>query len=234
MSPFQFTAAAAGLGIGGFDPAPALIAAVFMAARPSGTPPAIRTVRRDVLWFGLLLIGGTAAWGIGLSRLLGERLAGVPWHGLLRAGGWAAGIELAVAVLGLCFAGYRWAHRSDPPQEEKARSRAGLMLVAVGFVALVTADMPFVITIGLSSHQPLWAVVPAFIMWAIISQVPLFILCVAVLFNKHRRVSSVIGRAWGSLRRWVRIAVPIGIASASLLLLIDSARFFVLGHFLIG
>lgn len=108
------------------------------------------------------------------------------------------------------------------------------MLVALGFVAIVTADVPFIVTIGLSSHQPVWVVIPAFIVWAVVSQFPLFVLCIAVLFNKHRNVSQLIGRVWDSLRRWARWAVPIGLASVSVLLLLDAARFFLLGHFLIG
>lgn len=234
MNPSQFMAAASGLGIGGFDPAPAMIAAVFMAAHTSGTPENARAVRRHVLLFGLLLIGGTVVWGVGLSTLVGEHLADVPWHNLLRSGSWAAGIELVIAVLGLGFAAHRWAHRLDPPQEEKKRNAAGLMLVALGFVGLVTADLPFVVAIGLSSHQPLWAVIPAFVAWAIISQIPLFVLCIAVLLNKHQAVSGVIGRAWTALRTWVRPAIPIGIAGVCILLALDAARFFLLGRFLIG
>lgn len=234
MNPIQFLAASSGLGVGGFDPAPALIAAVFMAARPSETPEQARGVRRDVLLFGTVLIVGTVLWGVGLSLLVGERLANVPWYGLLRAGGWAAGVELLLAIAGFCAAGYKWVHRNDPPREEKARNRAGLMLVALGFVAIVTADVPFIVTIGLSSHQPVWAMIPAFIVWAVVSQFPLFVLCIAVLVNKHRKVSRVIGRAWDSLRTWVRWAVPVGLASVSVLLLLDAARFFLLGRFLIG
>lgn len=236
MNELQFFGVASGLGIGGFDPAPALIAAVYMAARSSAPGRGPAKARRDVLLFGAVLILGTALWGILLSRLLGEHLAEIPWHSLLRAGAWAAGAEVIVAAVGLGYAGYRWAHRNDPPEEkdQKNRSLTGLLVVALGFVALVTADVPFVVTIGLSSHHPPWIVVPAFIVWAIISQVPLFILCVAVLFNRHGRVAEWIGAAWSAARRWIRIAIPLAIAAVCVLLLADAARYFLVGRFLVG
>ncbi|RUQ21752.1 hypothetical protein [Kocuria sp. HSID16901] len=236
MNELQFFGVASGLGIGGFDPVPALIAAVYIAARGNSGQSAARKARRDVLLFGAVLILGTAAWGFALSRLLGEHLADIPWHSLLRAGGWAAGIEILVAIVGLCFAGYRWIHRNDPPEEKEQqdRSLAGLLSVALGFVAIVTADLPFVVTIGLSSHQPAWAVLPAFLAWAVISQGPLFVMCVAVLFNQHHRASKWIGRAWSAARPWIRTAIPVAIAVICVLLLLDAGRYFVMGRFLVG
>lgn len=236
MNELQYFGVASGLGLGGFDPAPALIAGVYMATRSSASGFTPGKTRRDVLLFGSLLILGTALWGALLSSLFGERLAEVPWHSLLRAGAWAAGIEIALAVGGLVFAWFRWIHRADPPKdtENQNRSLAGLLVVALGFIALVTTDVPYVVMIGLSSHHPAWVVVPAFLSWAIISQVPLFILCVAVLFNRQSKVAQWIGKAWSAARRWVRTAIPLAIAVVCLLLLADAAEFFLVGRFLVG
>ncbi|MDN5640955.1 MAG: hypothetical protein L0I17_09335, partial [Actinomycetia bacterium] len=73
MSIPAYLAACAGLALGGFDPGPLLIAAVFMAART--TPDAARAVRRSVFDFGAVLIGGTIAWGVALSLVFGKSLA---------------------------------------------------------------------------------------------------------------------------------------------------------------
>ncbi|MCP3425668.1 hypothetical protein NBM05_06490 [Rothia sp. AR01] len=233
MEPGAFIASASALGVGGLDPAPPLIAAVYMAARPAADPLAAGRVRRAVLVFGVLLIGGTALWGVLLSRLVGDRLDAIPWGHLLRAGAVVAWIELAVALAGLVYAGYRWRIRNRPPKEEKNRSFAGLLLVAAGFVALVTSDPPFVLAAGLSGNQPLWAAATGLVLWALISQAPLAVLCGAVVANQHRRVAVLIGRWWSAAERWVNIVLPAGIAAVCALMLVDVGKYFLLGRFLI-
>jgi hypothetical protein len=233
MEPGAFIASAGALGLGGLDPAPPLIAAVYMASRPASSPHAARRVRRAVLVFGIVLIGGTALWGIALSLLVGERLDAIPWGHLLRAGAVVAWLEVAAALAGLVYAGYRWRRRDREPEAERDRSFAGLLLVAVGFVALVTSDPPFVLATGLSGHQPLWAVVAGMLLWTLVSQAPLALLCGAVMANQHRRAARLIGRAWTAARRWVNLILPLGVAAVCVLMLLDAGKYLLLGRFLI-
>ncbi|MFK0729303.1 hypothetical protein NQ707_09045 [Rothia sp. BD8] len=69
MSIPAYLAACAGLALGGFDPGPLLIAAVFMAARTA--PDAARAVRRCVFGVGAGVLGGALAGGVALARGLG-------------------------------------------------------------------------------------------------------------------------------------------------------------------
>lgn len=234
MSALAFLGTCVVLALGGFDPAPLLIAAVYMAARPAHTPEASRSVRRTVFAFGTLLIGGTVVWGVTLSLLFGQSMAQVHWEKFLRAGAWAAGVELAAGLAALGYAAWRWRRRHEPPQEEKNHGPWGLMAVALGFVALVTTDPPFIVAIGLSGSQPLWAVIVGHVLWAVVSQLPLFVLCLAVLANKHRKVAEVVGGWWARIRPLVNVLIPLGLALVGALLVLDAAEFFVLGRFMIA
>ncbi len=80
--------------LGGFDPAPMLI---FAAALGAG----IR--KRHIMGSAGVLLGGTAAWGMTLTLLVGPGLQRVNWGELLRHGSISAGIEL---VLALAIGGY--------------------------------------------------------------------------------------------------------------------------------
>lgn len=233
MSTAAFLGSCLALGLGGFDPAPLLIAAVFMASRPDADAHAAREARRGTLVFGLVLIGGTALWGTVLSRLFGSALAEVPWGAILRGGAWAAGAEALLGAAALVWAVLRWRARNRPAQPEKDHSLRGLVLVALGFVAIVTSDVPFVVAVGLSGHQPLWAVVLGQVLWAVVSQAPLFLLCLAVLAHRHRAMARVVGGWWEAIRPGVRLAVPVLLAVLGLLLLLDAADFLVTGQFLV-
>ncbi|MFK0729325.1 MULTISPECIES: hypothetical protein [Rothia] len=231
MSIPAYLAACAGLALGGFDPGPLLIAAVFMAARTA--PDAARAVRRSVFGFGAVLIGGTIAWGIALSLVFGKSLADIPWGHWLRAGAGAAGVELLLGLVALGWAGWAWRRRNRPPRPERNRSSWGLLAVAVGFVAIVTTDPPFIVAVGLSGDQPLWAVIAGQIIWAVVSQAPLFVLCLAVLANRHRAVARTVGGWWERFRPVLNVLLPLGVGLLGLVLISDAAEYFALGRFLI-
>lgn len=233
MSPLAYLATAAGLSLGGFDPGPLLIAAVFMAARPPTDAAAARGVRRSVLAFGLVLLSGTFAWGLVLSLLVGEDLARVPWVHLLRTGWWIAALELAAAVALVVWAVLKRRNRNAPEKPPKNRSAAGLLLVAVGFVAIVTTDPPFIVLVGLSGTQPLWAVVAGHVVWTVISQLPLFLLVLAVLANRHRKVAQVIGGWWDRIRPALGVALPVLAVLAALALAADALEYLLAGHYLL-
>lgn len=218
MDAFHYLLTVLPLSLGGFDPAPALIAAVFLAN------PAVRKPRASVLTFGAVLIGGTAVWGLVLSKVVGERIRDIPWHEilhvLLHSGLWTVALKLAVAAGLLVYAVISFRKRGRE-KEEKTRTAAGLIAVALGFVALVTSDVPFVATVALSSHQPFAVQVVGLSLWAIISQVPLFALCVAVALGQHGAFARWLEKLWTRVRPVIGVLIPVACTLAALGLIVD-------------
>ena len=235
-----FLAATVGLALGGFDPAPALIASIFLGTHSGGSGDAAgrddARARSAVLAFGAALIGGTAAWGILLTALFGPALSSVHWLHLLRLGAWAAGIEATAAVAVLAWAWWAWRRRARPREERRrpVRGPAGLMLVAVGFVAIVTTDVPFIVQIAMGSEQPGWLMVVGHVLWAAVSQLPLLVLCVAVAVGRHHAAARAVGKVWERVRPVTARVLPLAGAAVGLLMLADAADFFVTGQFLIN
>lgn len=213
------------LSLGGLDPAPALIAAVFL------TNPVVRKPRASVLTFGAVLIGGTAVWGLVLSKVVGERIRDIPWHEVLRvllhSGLWTVALKLALAAGLLVYAVISFRKRGRQKQE-KSRTAAGLLVVALGFVALVTSDVPFVATVALSSHQPFGVQILGLGLWAIISQVPLFALCVAVALGKHGAFARWLEKVWTRVRPVIGALIPAACTLIALGLIVDVAVHLVL------
>lgn len=219
---FSYLAAMCGLGVLGFDPGPMVIAG---ASRAGGAS------RRTIVAFAVALIGGTAVWGCALAALLGPRIHDLHLRRL--ADSWEG--HVAALVLGVAFLVWgglrvrrllraRTASGAPMPDggaaddSSKARGLAGLMAVAAFFVLIVTSDAPFIAGVVASSHHHApWVVVIGFVLWAIISQSPLFVFTVAVFFGADRRVVAWTERWMDRLRGplwWVAAVLAVGSGAA--------------------
>ena len=102
------------------------------------------------------------------------------------------------------------------------------MRIAGGLVLFTVA-----MAVGLFGDQPLWAVIAGQIIWAVVSQAPLFVLCLAVLANRHRAVARTVGGWWERFRPVLNVLLPLGVGLLGLVLISDAAEYFALGRFLI-
>lgn len=224
MDTWSFLGTVVVTGLGGFDPAPALIGAAALGAR---------TPRRHVLGFAGLLVGGTALLGMVLTALLGSQLAGVDWHKLLRGGATAAWIELAVGVGLLGYGAYRL-RGAAAPEKERRRSPAGLYLTALGFVGIVVFDVPFEILNAAAGAQPVWQVIAGWVLWAVISQFPLVALALSVVVGRHGwlvRVMTGLRERYGAA---AHLMLGVVLVLVGLFLAADAVRFLALGRFVIA
>jgi hypothetical protein len=223
---WSFIGAAAATGLGGFDPGPALIGA---AALGSGIP------HRHVLGFGAVLISGTAISGIVVTALVGSRLSQVDWHALLRDGATAAWIELAVGVGLLVYATHRLVRRHHGARTSTRRppNVTGLYLTALGFVAIVVFDVPFEIFVATAGDQPQWLVGAGWILWALISQLPLALLLVAIMAKRHTAMVRIVTAAQKRLGPLAHLLFGAALGLVGLFLTVDAVRFLAIGRFLI-
>ncbi len=201
---WSYVVAMVGLGVLGFDPAPGLIALAALA---------LGARRRDIVLFGVLLIGGTAAWGVALTAVAGRAIRRIHWF------------DLAVSPLGLLFetvvavaiatwsvvvlvrrsrasSGSEVASTQADPDGSDARAASriasgvvSLSLVALVFVAVVIGDPPFPAAVVASAGRTGGEVVLGFLLWALVSQWPLAVVALAVGLGRVGAVTAL-GRRW--------------------------------------
>ena len=226
MDLWSFMGAAAATGLGGFDPGPALIGA---AALGSGVSP------RQVLGFGAALISGTAVCGIVLTAVVGSRLSRVDWHALLRDGATAAWIELAVGVGLLVYAAIRLVrrHHGTRTSTRHLPNATGLYLTALGFIGIVVFDVPFEIFVATAGDQPPWLVGTGWMLWALISQLPLALLLAAIMAKRHTPMVRIVTAAQERLAPLAHLLLGTALGLVGLFLVVDAVRFLALGRFLI-
>ena len=148
--------------LGGFDPAPMIIMAAALGA-------GVR--RRHIMGASALLLGGTAAWGVALTLLVGPRLQRVDWWALVRHGSTAAWVEVGLAV---ALGGYalwravsRRRARGEPTPEKPAASPWALYTTSLVFVGIVVLDIPFDVHVAVAASQPLPRMVLGWVVWAL-------------------------------------------------------------------
>lgn len=208
MTLFQFLALITPLGLGGFSPLPALVAAVFLAGRSIHR-------KRNVFAFGVLLIGGTTLWGLMLSQVVGTRLAEVPWpriiYAALDAGPLTALGKLVIATPLLWYSIRSWRRgwRTRPAKKVEEKTFIGLLLVAVFYIIAFTIDVPYITAITLASKQPAPAAALGLLMWAIVAHSPTFALCCSVLAGKDKAFTCWLTKTWDRISpyAWQTVAV---------------------------
>lgn len=229
MNAWEYTLTVLSTALAGFDPAPMVIMAAALGA-------GIR--RRHIVGASTLLLGGTAAWGLALTLLLGPRLQEVDWWHLVRQGSIAAWIEFALALGIGGYAAWRAVARRrrrgvPEPEEKPATSPWGLYVTTLVFVGIVIFDLPFDIHVAVAAAQPLPWGVAGWIVWALVSQLPLTLLAVLTAFGRQERFSKVMRRAWDTISPWVNLGLTWLLALVALFLLVDSGAFLLTGQFLV-
>ena len=215
-----------GLSLAGLDPAGALIAVAALAAGAA---------RRTVLVYGLVVLLGTALLGTLLSLTAGRQLADVDWSGLVPAGQGGALLELLVGALLLGWAALRVARpNASAPKPRRRRTGAGLALVGVLFAASATADPTFVgVVVVAGRGEPWWLVAVAHLLWAVLSQLPLTALLLAVATGRHERLVVWFQGWWARARGPGRRALTGLLLAAGLFVTLDAAWFLATGEFLV-
>ena len=215
--------------LGGFDPAPMIIMAAALGA-------GVR--RRHIMGASALLLGGTAAWGVALTLLVGPRLQRVDWWALVRHGSTAAWVEVGLAV---ALGGYalwravsRRRARGEPTPEKPAASPWALYTTSLVFVGIVVLDIPFDVHVAVAASQPLPRMVLGWVVWALLSQIALTALVLLTLLGRQERFSAVMRRAWAAVAPRISVVVTALLGLASLLMLLDAGLFLWAGRFLIA
>ena len=215
--------------LGGFDPAPMVIMAAALGA-------GVR--RRHIMGASALLLGGTAAWGVALTLLVGPRLQRVDWWALVRHGSTAAWVEVGLAV---ALGGYalwravsRRRARGEPTPEKPAASPWALYTTSLVFVGIVVLDIPFDVHVAVAASQPLPRMVLGWVVWALLSQIALTALVLLTLLGRQERFSAVMRRAWAAVAPRISVVVTALLGLASLLMLLDAGLFLWAGRFLIA
>ncbi len=229
MTVWEYTLTVLGTAVAGFDPAPMVIMAAALGA-------GVR--RRHMVGSSLLLLGGTAAWGLTLTLVMGPRLQEVDWWHLIRQGSISARIELGLAVVVGGYAVWRALARrrargAQAPEKKPATTLWALYATACVFVAIVVLDLPFDVHVAVASARPLtWAVV-GWIVWALLSQLPLTLLVALTAVGRQERFSRIMRRAWDTVSPGVNLLVTWLLALAALLMALDSGARLLAGHFLV-
>lgn len=216
-------------GLAGFDPAPSLIALVSLAAG---------TRRRTVGFFILVLVLGTATWGIIASAVLGPLLTGIDWWRLARSGTIAALIEL---VIGAALISWRILRRLGPAAPEPVpsessdrRAGSGLLLVALGFIAVVMGDPAFDVQVVAAARLPWPEAIAGWLVWSVCSQILLIPVVILLAFPRDRVDLGKLAEIGAHIRRRSsRVVTPL-IVTIGLLLMVDAGKRLLTGTFLIA
>lgn len=175
------------LGIAGFDSTGAI---VIITALTMGLS------KKQILLFAITTFIGTVLIGVGCSTFLGTSVNTI--SNLLNSIPdivymW---IELIIGILLLKWFVERVFFKSkNDVKEEKKESfltkyiKNGLFIVGIFFAITALTDPSFLALITISGHsQNVFMVILANCMWILISQLPIFVLTIAILFNKHEKV----------------------------------------------
>ncbi len=204
----------AGLGLLGLDPAGALVAAVALAAGARD---------RQVVVFGLVVLVGTILFGTALTVTVGERLARLDWASLVPHGALRAGLEAGSALVLTVWVATRVVRKNtvSEPRVMGAGS-TGAAVAGVLFIGTAATDPSFAALVVLAGREASTAgVVVANAAWTLISQAPLFVVILAVLWGRHHAAVSALQRLREQWAPRVRTLVTAVLGLGALLLLAD-------------
>lgn len=218
--------ASIGLGILGIDIVGALIIA---AARSQGAP------RRSIALFALIVLFGTALYGIILSILLGE--------GINEVADWILGIppmffklfEVLVVVLLLAWIYIRLtkknkSRRSNKLQRIQKSLGKGLVFAAILFVFSAVLDPAFLALIAASGREGvLIDIIIAHLVWSFVGQIPLYALAIAMIFKKEEYITAWFKKVWKKYQSTLTNGVTLLIGIVALAIIFDVTKFFIVG-----
>ena len=173
-----------GLGLAGIDPLGALLVAAALS---------VGVKKRAVIGFGVMVLVGTVVLGVMLSILFGAGvMAIVDALKQLPDMVWVA-VDIAVIVLLWSWAAKRVCSEKKFEKSDRTKKwlRHSIFMVGALFVLSMLADPSYLALIAAAGHQQhIGLAALAHSLWIIISQLPLFVLLAAVVFNKHEPVIS--------------------------------------------
>lgn len=171
-----------GLGLAGIDPLGALLAAAALS---------VGVKKRAVIGFGVMVLVGTVVLGVMLSILFGAGvMAIVDTLKQLPDMIWVA-VDIAVIVLLWGWAAKRVYGKKKFEKSDRTKKwlRHSIFMVGALFVLSMLADPSYLALIAAAGHQQhIGLAALAHSLWISISQLPLFALLAAIIFNKHEPV----------------------------------------------
>lgn len=225
------------LGLAGFDPTGAIVIISALALGIS---------KKEIVAFALTTFIGTVLTGLVFSQFIGT---GVDYiAGLLNY--IPDNIYLVLEFL-VSFALLKWfvervffKAKKDSKEEKKESFfvkyiKKGLFVVGLIFAITALTDPSFLALLTLCGQSSnLFAVVAANCSWILISQCPIFILTIAVVFNKHEGVINWFNEKVKNspyiekLKKALSVALSVVILFAGLLTLFESFYFLFTGSWL--
>ncbi|MGT2712179.1 hypothetical protein [Streptococcus oriscaviae] len=174
-----------GLGLAGIDPVGMLMLMAQLAAGGSK--------RQAVLFAGLVLFG-TTLLGVALSTLLGSSLnklsdfigeVGTAINQLPDAS-WIW-IDVALIAL-LIYWGIRRDNQKEIKENQSEKKITGIWAGVVFMVFTALTDPSFLAVLAISGHRNHFLLSLLYsTIWVLLSQAPLFLLTIAVIFNQHEK-----------------------------------------------
>ena len=105
--------------------------------------------------------------------------------------------------------------------------------VGLGFVAIVIGDPAFVVQVVAASHAAPPAAAGGWVLWALISQLPLTLLGPVLLLGRSARLARRVDPWVRRLRAAAAPVVTVALAGAGLLMVLDAGTELAVGSFLI-
>ena len=222
------------LGLAGFDPTGAL---VILSALTMGIN------KKQIVKFAATTFFGTVLVGLVLSKILStgidaisKLLNSIPDIVYM----W---IELIIGVVLLIWAFQRFFCKNKTVKKEESKESffvkflsKGLFVVGLIFAVTALTDPSFLALIAASSQNDnIFLVILANAIWILISQLPIFVLTVAIIFNKHEKVISYFqdilnkNNRREKIKKVLSLLLSILLLSAGVLIIVDSIYFWING-----
>ncbi len=222
------------LGLAGFDPTGAL---VIISALTMGIN------KKQIVKFAATTFFGTVLVGLVFSTILStgidaisKLLNSIPDIVYM----W---VELIIGIALLIWAFQRFFCKKKTVKKEENKESFFIKflnkgLFAVGLIFAITAltDPSFLALITASSHNDnILLVILANAIWILISQSPIFVLTVAVIFNKHEKVINFFDKLLNKndrkekIKKVLSILLSVLLLSAGILIIVDSIYFWING-----
>jgi len=194
--------------------------------------------KKDVFTFALVDFIGTVTIGVACSFILGEHIdLLVQW-----VNSFGVIFELVVVGLLLVWLVRRVFYKKEEAQDFlKTYLDKGLMSVGIGFSIGALTDPSFIALITLAGYNMNFIeIVLAHCVWILISQLPAFVLTIAVISGKYEQMNSFIKERIEKYR-WIKKIknilpklLTVIILIIALLLTADSVGYFLVGKRLIS